>query len=317
MTTHFKNLYQQYIEQGIPSPDFGEFKKELSNMPDEELWNTMIDMDKDTTTEIKMPPMVKNQIQKELRLIIWKRRWRQFSKYAAVFALLITSVFGIYSLFETSDTKQMITANVKPGSKSEIILPDGTKVQLNGATTITYNVNNAKERLVQLSGEAFFDVVKNPDCPFRVIANDLQIEVVGTSFNVNAYAEGTWVKTTLVEGRVEAHCGNKNIIMAPGTQVAYNKTTQESDYFPVNVQQFISWKEGYYEFEDMSLEELMQIFTRWYNLNIEFADPKVKEIKFSGRLKRYEDLRPLFEMLEYTRDVNFIIAEDKIIIQRK
>ena len=261
--------------------------------------------------------MVKNQIQKELRLIIWKRRWRQFTKYAAVFALLITSVFGIYSLFETSDTKQMITANVKPGSKSEIILPDGTKVQLNGATTITYNVNNTKERLVQLSGEAFFDVVKNPDCPFRVIANDLQIEVVGTSFNVNAYAEGTWVKTTLVEGRVEDHCGNKNIIMAPGTQVAYNKTTQESGYFPVNVQQFISWKEGYYEFEDMSLEELMQIFTRWYNLNIEFADPKVKEIKFSGRLKRYEDLRPLFEMLEYTRDVNFIIAEDKIIIQRK
>ena len=79
MTTHFKNLYRQYIEQGIPSPDFGEFKKELSNMPDEELWNTMIDMDKDTTTEIKMPPMVKNQIQKELRLIIWKRRWRQFT----------------------------------------------------------------------------------------------------------------------------------------------------------------------------------------------------------------------------------------------
>ncbi len=81
----------------------------------------------------------------------------------------------------------MITANVKSGSKSEIILPDGTKVQLNGATTITYNVNNAKERLVQLSGEAFFDVVKNPDCPFRVIANDLQIEVVGTCFNVNTY----------------------------------------------------------------------------------------------------------------------------------
>ena len=67
----------------------------------------------------------------------------------------------------------------------------------------------------------------------------------------------------------------------------------------------------------MTVEELKKFFTRWYNLNIVFADPKVKEIKFSGRLKRYEDLRPLFEMLEYTRDVNFIIAEDKIIIQRK
>ena len=173
------------------------------------------------------------------------------------------------------------------------------------------------KREVFLTGEAYFEVKSDSLHPFIVHASDVAVRVLGTSFNINAYAEGAWVKTTLVEGQVEAHCGYKNIIMAPGTQVAYNKTTQESDYFPVNVQQFISWKEGYYEFEDMSLEELMQIFTRWYNLNIEFADPKVKEIKFSGRLKRYEDLRPLFEMLEYTRDVNFIIAEDKIIIQKK
>ena len=83
------------------------------------------------------------------------------------------------------------------------------------------------------------------------------------------------------------------------------------------MEQFISWKDGYYDFEEMTLEELMRIFTRWYNLNIEFADDSVKKIKFSGRLKRYEDLRPLFEMLEYTRDINFIITEDRIRIQRK
>lgn len=105
--------------------------------------------------------------------------------------------------------------------------------------------------------------------------------------------------------------------MEAGTQVAYNKETEEAKYFPVNTQQFTSWKDGYYEFEEMPLEELMTIFTRWYNLNIEFADSKVKEIKFSGRLKRYEDLRSLFKMLEYTQDINFIMAEDRIIIQSK
>ena len=210
------------------------------------------------------------------------------------------------------------TINIPYGAEYNLVLSDGSKIYLNAGSTLRYPdqfiVDN---REVFLTGEAYFEVKSDSLHPFIVHASDVAIRVLGTSFNVNAYAEGTWVKTTLVEGRVEAHCGNKNIIMAPGTQVAYNKTTQESGYFPVNVQQFISWKEGYYEFEDMSLEELMQIFTRWYNLNIEFADPKVKEIKFSGRLKRYEDLRPLFEMLEYTRDVNFIIAEDKIIIQRK
>ena len=263
MTTHFKNLYRQYIEQGIPSPDFGEFKKELSNMPDEELWNTMIDMDKDATTEIKMPPMVKNQIQKELRLIIWKRRWRQFTKYAAVFALLITSVFGIYSLFETSDTKQMITANVKPGSKSEIILPDGTKVQLNGATTITYNVNNTKERLVQLSGEAFFDVVKNPDCPFRVIANDLQIEVVGTSFNVNTYKKNI-IETSLLTGRIKISGGSlpQEYVLTPGKKATYSSIDKTLKITKADAHVITGWCDDYLIFDSEPLIDVIEEIER-------------------------------------------------------
>ena len=187
MATHFKDLYRRYMEKGLPSSDLREFKKELDHIPDEELWNTMINMEKDSAPEIGMPPMMKKQIRKELHQIIWRRRWYQFAKYAAVIALLVTSSFGIYSLFDTPSSQQMITANVKPGSKSEIILPDGTKVQLNGATTIRYDVNDTEQRLVHLSGEAFFDVAKSPDCPFRVMVNDFQIEVLGTSFNVNTY----------------------------------------------------------------------------------------------------------------------------------
>jgi len=210
------------------------------------------------------------------------------------------------------------TINIPYGAEYNLVLSDGSKIHLNAGSTLRYpDQFIGKKREVFLTGEAYFEIKSDSLHPFIVHASDVAIQVLGTSFNVNAYAEATWVKTTLVEGQVEAHCGDKNIIMIPGTQVAYNKTTQESDYFPVNVQQFISWKDGYYDFEDMSLEELMQIFTRWYNLNIEFADPQVKEIKFSGRLKRYEDLRPLFKMLEYTRDINFIIVEDKIIIQKK
>ena len=166
------------MEKGLPSSDLREFKKELDHIPDEELWNTMINMEKDSAPEIGMPPMMKKQIRKELHQIIWRRRWYQFAKYAAVIALLVTSSFGIYSLFDTPSSQQMITANVKPGSKSEIILPDGTKVQLNGATTIRYDVNDTEQRLVHLSGEAFFDVAKSPDCPFRVMVNDFQIEVL-------------------------------------------------------------------------------------------------------------------------------------------
>ena len=314
MTTHFKNLYRQYIEQGIPSPDFGEFKKELSNMPDEELWNTMIGMDKDTTTEIKMPPMVKNQIQKELRLIIWKRRWQQFTKYAAVFALLITSVFGIYSLFETSDTKQMITANVKPGSKSEIILPDGTKVQLNGATTITYNVNNAKERLVQLSGEAFFDVVKNPDCPFRVIANDLQIEVVGTSFNVNTYKKNV-IETSLLTGRIKISGGSlpQEYVLTPGKKATYSSIDKTLKITKADAHVITGWCDDYLIFDSEPLIDVIEEIERWYGVKIELRCPQIGQDLLSGSF-RHESIQNVIHSLSLQYKFRYEIHKDKITI---
>ena len=117
----------------------------------------------------------------------------------------------------------MITANVKPGSKSEIILPDGTKVQLNGATTIRYDVNDTEQRLVHLSGEAFFDVAKSPDCPFRVMVNDFQIEVLGTSFNVNTYKKDV-IETSLLTGKIKISGGSlpHEYTLTPGEKATYS-----------------------------------------------------------------------------------------------
>ena len=83
MKALFKDLYRQYLEKGVSPTDFGQFKEELNHIPDEELWNVMIDMEKDATTEIGMPPMMKKQIRKEMHQIIWRRRWIQITKYAA------------------------------------------------------------------------------------------------------------------------------------------------------------------------------------------------------------------------------------------
>ena len=94
MKALFKDLYRQYLEKGVSPTDFGQFKEELNHIPDEELWNVMIDMEKDATTEIGMPPMMKKQIRKEIHQIIWRRRRIQITKYAAVIALLVTSSLG-------------------------------------------------------------------------------------------------------------------------------------------------------------------------------------------------------------------------------
>ena len=124
MSPQFKKLYCQYIEKGITSSDIGKFRNELNNIPDEELWNTMIDMENDTV-EIKMPPMMKKQIRKELQQIIWRRRWLQYMKYAAIIAIILSSSFGLYTWMNNPES-QMVAVTVRAGSKAEMALPDGT-----------------------------------------------------------------------------------------------------------------------------------------------------------------------------------------------
>ena len=314
MTIRFKSLYNRYIEKGIPSSDFGEFKKELGNMTDEELWNAMLDQEKDSAMEIGMPPMMKKQVQKELHQIIWKRRWIQFAKYAAVIALLFTSSFGIYSLFETPDTQQIITADVKPGSKSEITLPDGTKVQLNGATTITYDIDNSRQRLVRLSGEAFFDVAKNPDCPFRVMANDLQIEVLGTSFNVNTYKKDI-IETSLLTGRIKISGGllPQEYILTPGEKATYSSTDKVLKITKADVHVDTGWCDDYLIFDSEPLTDVIEKIERWYGVEIELRCPQIGQDRLSGSF-RHESIQNVIRSLSLQYGFKYEIHKDKITI---
>ena len=141
------------------------------------------------------------------------------------------------------------------------------------------------------------------------------VRVLGTAFNVNAYPEEDYVRTTLVEGKVEACFGKKHVVMEPGMQVAYDKAKRRADYFPVEVMRFISWKDGYYDFEDMTLGELMRIFTRWYNVKVQFANPALQNLQFSGKLRRYDKVADLFKQLEYTGDVLFDVKGKNVMIR--
>lgn len=213
---------------------------------------------------------------------------------------------------------QYYTLDVPKGAEYSLVLADGTKVFLNAGTTLSYPDRFVgKNREITLSGEAYLVVAKDAKHPFIVNAGDVKIQVLGTVFNVNAYPEGEWVRTTLVEGKVQTECNNQNITMEPGTQVAYNRMSQIVDYRPVNVDLYTSWIEGYYDFEEMELGELMQIISRWYDIPIDFESADLKRIKFSGRLQRYNSVEQLFKMLEYTQDVDFDITKYRITIRSK
>lgn len=219
---------------------------------------------------------------------------------------------------ETGEEREPVyyTVNIPYGGEYNLVLPDGTRIYLNAGTTLRYPDHFAGgSREIFLSGEAYLEVSRDTSRPFIVRTDDMDVRVLGTVFNVNAYPDGSYVRTTLVEGKVETSCGGERIVMKPGTQVAYDKATRQADYFPVDVRHFISWKDGYYDFRDMTLGELMQIFVRWYDVDVRFANPLLENLRFSGRLRRYEDVSELFEQLEYTGDVAFDVKGKNIVIR--
>lgn len=219
---------------------------------------------------------------------------------------------------ETGEEREPVyyTVNIPYGGEYNLVLSDGTRIYLNAGTTLRYPDHFAGgSREIFLSGEAYLEVSRDTSRPFIVRTDDMDVRVLGTVFNVNAYPDGSYVRTTLVEGKVETSCGGERIVMKPGTQVAYDKATRQADYFPVDVRHFISWKDGYYDFRDMTLGELMQIFVRWYDVDVRFANPLLENLRFSGRLRRYEDVSGLFEQLEYTGDVAFDVKGKNIVIR--
>ena len=219
---------------------------------------------------------------------------------------------------KAADTTAYYTLNVPYGAEYDLVLPDGSKVYLNAGSVLRYPERfNDTRREVFLSGEAYLEVVHNEEHPFVVRTRDIAVRVLGTIFNINAYPDNKWVKTTLVEGKVETQCGDRHITMEPGTQVAYDKEAHETAYFPVNTHLYTSWKDGYYDFENMELGELAQILSRWYDVQIVFARPELRELRFSGRLKRYDSAETLFKMLDYVHNVTFTIEKGRIIIWQK
>ena len=211
------------------------------------------------------------------------------------------------------------TLTVPPGAEYNVVLADGTKVYLNAGTLLRYPVVfSGNTREVYLEGEGYFEVTKDSTKRFEVHTPDMTAVVLGTSFNVKSYADQDHVAATLEEGHWKIVCGNRDEYdVYPGHQVRYDKSTRKSAMKKVNTKYYTSWKDGYYSFNEMPLEEVMEILSKWYNLNVFYVDDKVKEIEFSGRLKRYDDFSYLLGKFEETGAVEFIIKDKTVTVKKK
>lgn len=198
------------------------------------------------------------------------------------------------------------------GSKViDMTLADGSQVWLNAGSSITYPVAFVgDERKVAVNGEAYFEVAHNTAMPFKVVKGDVEVEVLGTHFNVNAYDDEADIKVTLLEGSVKVHKGKEVGLLKPGQQVQISNELKFAG--TVDVDEVMAWKEGYFKFSRADIKTIMRQLARWYDLDVQYEGP-VSQREFGGEMERDLPLSGMLRLLEKS-NVHFKMDGKKIIV---
>lgn len=204
---------------------------------------------------------------------------------------------------------------IPKGNAYELELADGTHVWLNAESELSYPTRFAGEmREVRLKGEAFFDVAKNPDCPFVVRTDEVAVQVLGTSFNVSAYQSEQMARVTLVGGSVAVKAnGGEEFRIVPSEQFCYNKESCKSGIRVVDTDLYTSWVKGEYIFKDAALEEIFNKLLHWYDFTVRYQNEQLKDKRFSLVIDRKISLEQLLELISFTSDVKLERSQGNII----
>ncbi|RZK67000.1 MAG: FecR family protein [Pedobacter sp.] len=204
------------------------------------------------------------------------------------------------------------TIQTPKGGQYQVILPDGTKVWLNAASSLKYpEVFAGKKRSVTLTGEAYFEVAKDKDKPFHVLTQNQNVEVLGTHFNINGYLDDHTIKTTLLEGAVKVSNLKSTKKLKPGEQaisrISENALIQVTSQ--VDTDDEIAWKNGLFQFNDTDLKIILNQLERWYDIKIDYSS--IPDKRYNGMVPRKSKLSEVLKMLEKTGNIKFELLENR------
>lgn len=231
-----------------------------------------------------------------------------------------------YNNAKTNGNANVFHTLITPkGGKYQLVLPDGTKVWLNAASSLSFPTKFASnKREISLKGEAYFEVAHlylpngKKKVPFVVKvdgpnSNKGSVEVLGTHFNVNAYADEATVNTTLLSGAVKVNMANKAVVLAPGQLAQLTAKNELEVLNQVDTTEVVAWKNGYFHFESADLPTILRQFSRWYDVEVAY-EGKIKPRRFFGMVSRSSSLATALELLK-ENDVYFRIEGKKLIVK--
>ncbi|MDP9081072.1 MAG: DUF4974 domain-containing protein [Bacteroidota bacterium] len=237
-------------------------------------------------------------------------------------SVLINKNTGITYAVNKNAQQSEVSYNTLSTARGEqspypLILPDGSKVWLNAASSITFpTVFTGDSRVVKVLGEAYFEVVHNARFPFKVVTDKVEIKDLGTHFNVKSYSDEVNIRTTLLEGSVKVSnlITGKSSLLIPGQQSSFNKASNESVVLTANLEQVMSWKNGYFIFDNQTIAGIMKSMSRWYDVEVEYNNFSNEKERFGGTFSRSSNLTEILTNLERLGKVHFKLDKRKIIV---
>lgn len=215
--------------------------------------------------------------------------------------------------------KRVMNRVVTPrGGEYGITLADGTQVYLGALSEIEYPVVfGKKSREVRVSGEVYFNVARDTNRPFIVKTGHLNVEVLGTSFNVRDYADEDYVETTLVSGKVKVCVGEESCILESNHQAVLDKKNNILEAKEVDVSEYVDWKSGRLNIRNKRLEDILTRLSKWYDVYIFYVNEEAKDIRFYANIDRYSDMNELLDKFEKTGEVEFRVKGNVINVMTK
>ncbi len=241
---------------------------------------------------------------------------RIWMRYAAIFILAsVLGFMGNYLMNSGTSIKEnhRIVYSSEKGSVSTIKMEDGSSIWLSSGTNLVLDKKASGEMVAQLDGEAYFDLIPDPQRNFKVDLGNFQVRDIGTSFNIRAYQSEQLIATTLVKGSIDLvkTSGESILTVKPGEMVKYDKTQKEMIVSQQDPSIVTAWKDGKFVFINQPLSAICKELENWYNVEIQIEDPKLATFLYTGVIKRSTTVKMVLEILALTDQIKYTITDKK------
>jgi len=225
-------------------------------------------------------------------------------------------VYRITDLSANAEHPTTNTISTPAGGKYMVVLPDNSKIWLNTASSITFPTAFAKsERNVMVTGEVYLEVSKDPSRPFKVKTGKAEISVLGTHFNIMGYDDEPNTKITLIEGSVRVNLGESSQVIEPGQQALFNSNSNKIEVKNVDIDDVTGWKDGYFQFDNTPIDQVMREIKRWYDIDVVYIGRK-PNISITAMISREKKISKILDLIKQSGGLDFEINDKQIIVKK-